>query len=201
MTLRLARQLRDDFLRAREILQKSGVADFSRAEEAIRSLRKLDDQNGYGWYFDGEIKRINNNDRFTVKSCPKKLPIGEPVSLDTYRQDFYIYLEIERTLPASETGGDPGSEICYRQPKGYCVQRAAWINHLIANDFYEEAIAATHPADGATKLERAKEHARKARKYYREEGGKRREGFEQCTDTIALQGKIDERLKALRFQQ
>lgn len=184
-TLSIVRELVDEFRRA---LEKSGVADFSRAEEAIASLRKIDDNNGHAWYFAGEIKRIKNSARFAVNSCFKRLPSEEPVNWNTYRQDFYRYVHIEKTLPASETGGDCG------RPKGYCVQRTAWIHHLLANDFYEEALATADPREREAKLKRAKGHATAACRYVSPEG---REGFEQCMDTIALQGKIDEMLEAL----
>ena len=190
-TLVTARRLRDEFIRARDNLEKSGIADFTRAEE---ELRKLDDGNGHKWYFAGEIKRISNTKRFTIKSCIKG-PLGDTSeNLDTYRQDFYRYLEISKTLPASEAGGGMGSEICYDRAKGFCVQRTAWIYHLLANDFYEEAMATADPLARGTKMKRAAALVREARKYRRPEG---LEGFEQCTDTIALQQQITEALMTL----
>lgn len=190
-TLSVVHQLRDDFRRAREALEKSGNADFSRVEEGISALLRIDQQNGHAWYYAGEVKRIQNSVRFNVKSCFKRPPSGETFSFNTYRQDFYRYLEIERMLPAHETRGDTGSEVCYQRPKGYCMQRTGWINHLLANDFYEEALVVTDPRDRKAKLESAKNHAKAARDYYPPKG------FEQCTDTIALQSRIDEMLEAL----
>jgi hypothetical protein len=117
--------------------------------------------------------------------------------LATYQQDFHGYLEIASSLPALETGGDSGSEICYRRPKGYCLQRTAWIYHLFANDFYVDAMALADRQDRVAALERARQHVTEARKYRRPEGG---EGFDQCIHTTTLAEKIAEALDPSRSQ-
>ena len=135
---------------------------------------------------------------FTAKGCIKPFSVGALTGLDTYHEDFYQYLELARKQPTSVTSGDMGSEICYESPKGFCAQRTAWIHHLLANDFYEEAMATADPHVRAAKLKRAGEHAREARKYRRPEGGV---GFDQGTDTVALQQKITEALSAMGLRQ
>lgn len=196
ITLKIVRELRDEFGRARDNLQKTGVPDFARAELKLESLRDLHPDSGHVWYFAGEIKRIANPSRFTLKSCVKVPLHGNSVSLDIYQQDFHRYIEIAKSV-ASQTDNDMGSEICYDRPKGVCAQRTAWVHHLLANDFYEQAIVSTVPQERATRLTRAADHAKEARKYRRPEGG---EGFDQCTDTIALQDKIGEAMKTSRVQ-
>ncbi|MBE7466489.1 MAG: serine/threonine protein kinase [Planctomycetes bacterium] len=187
--------MRQEFGRAREAFTKTGKADFSEAETTIEALRALDENNGHVWYYKGEIKRISNPDRFTSKSS-RKASSGPFEGLHEYQQDFLRYLEIASSLPESETGGAMGSEICYERPKGFCVQRTAWIHHLLAIDFYEEAMASVEPSDRAAKLTRATAHAKEARRYRRPEGG---EGFDQGIDTTALQMKIvDAETKASR---
>ncbi|GMV83477.1 MAG: hypothetical protein AMXMBFR7_46610 [Planctomycetota bacterium] len=192
----LARQLRQEFGRAREAFAKTGQADFTKAEATIEALRALDENNGHVWYYKGEIKRIGNPARFTSKGG-LKASSGPFELLYEYQQDFLRYLELAAALPESETGGGMGSEICYERPKGFCVQRTAWIHHLLAIDFYEEAMVAPEPRDRAAKLTRAAAHAKEARKYRRPEGG---EGFDQGMDTTALQMKIaDAETKAGRI--
>lgn len=182
----LARQLRSEFGRAREALARNGKADFTQAEGTLEALRALDENNGHVWYYKGEIKRNGNPDRFTTKGV-LKASAGPFDRLHEYQQDFLRYLEIAAALPESETSGAMGSEICYERPKGFCVQRTAWIHHLLAIDFYEEAMASAEPRDRAAKLTRAAAHAKEARKYRRPEGG---EGFDQGIDTVALQMKV-----------
>jgi hypothetical protein len=191
----LAHELRAEFTRARDKLEQAGVGDFSRAEEALAALRKVDEQIGHVWYFAGEIKRLKNSAMFTQKSCLKPLP-GRTRALDFYQQDFYRYLEVANTLPEPEAGGDPGSELCYRRPNGFCTQRTAWIHHLLANDFYQRAVASNGDDLGvAAELEQARKHAREARRYTSPE---RIEGFVQCIETLVLEQKVAAALEAIR---
>jgi hypothetical protein len=193
----LAGELRTAFQKARNDLEKTGSADFARAEALTDALKGIDQHNGHAWYFAGEIKRIQNRAAFTPKSCFRGWPANEIGSLETYQQDFHRYLEIALSLPALETGGDSGSETCYRRPKGYCVQRTAWIYHLFANDFYLHALALTDRRDRIAALERARQHVAEGRKYRSPEGG---EGFDQCIHTTTLAEKIAEALDASRGQ-
>jgi hypothetical protein len=196
--LHLARELRTAFQKARDNLEKpGGGADFARAEALVDALKSVDRHNGHAWYFAGEIKRIQNRALFTPKSCFRGWPANEIGNLATYQQDFYGYLEIASSLPVLETSGDSGSEICYQRPKGYCVQRTAWIYHLFANDFYLHALALTDRRDRNAALERARQHVTEARKYRRPEGG---EGFDQCIHTTPLAEKIAEALDPSRSQ-
>jgi hypothetical protein len=189
----LVNELRSEFTRARNKLEAMGSGDFSRAEEALASLHRVDERIGHVWYFEGEIKRVKNTMMFTSKSCPNTLPSGGQIP-DFYHQDFYRYLEIARSRPGDDRAGDLGSEICYQQSDGFCIQRTAWIHHLFANDLYQEALASPATADRAQKLKRAAAHAHEAFRYHDPEGV---EGFDQCTGTVALEQEIDRELKNL----
>jgi len=192
--LHLASELRIAFQKARNDLERpGGNADFARAEALVDALKGVDRHNGHAWYFAGEIKRIQHRAAFTPKSCFKGWPATEIGNLETYQQDFHGYLEIASSLPALETSRDSGAEICYQRPKGYCLQRTAWIYHLFANDFYLHALALTDRRDRNAALERARQHVTEARKYRRPEGG---EGFDQCIHTTTLAEKIAEALDA-----
>jgi hypothetical protein len=194
----LAHELRSEFIRARGKLEQSGVSDFSRAEEALLSLHKVNEQIGHVWYFEGEIKRLKNSAMFTSKSCLKPLPSGGQV-LDVYHQDFYRYLEIASGLPERETAGEAGAEVCYQRSEGYCTQRTAWIHHLLANDFYQIAMASIDESEELTaRLEQAEKHAKEARRYRSPEGI---EGFVQCIGTLPLEQKISAQLEMIRKRQ
>jgi hypothetical protein len=191
----IANELRSEFARARDKLEQTGVNDFSRAEEALLSLRRIDEQIGHVWYFEGEIRRLKNPAMFTSKSCLKELRFGQTQISDSYHQDFYRYLEIASSLPARDTDGDAGSEVCYHRSNGYCIQRTAWIHHLLANDFYQMAIAAADDLDREPSLEQARKHANAARRYRSPEG---LEGFVQCIGTVLLEQKITAQFEAIR---
>jgi hypothetical protein len=191
----LASELRTAFARARDNLERNGSADFSRAEALIEALKRIDQHNGHAWYFAGEIKRIQSRASFTPKSCFREPVAGQVESLETYQQDFYRYLEVAQSLPAVEIGGDTSSEICYRRPKGYCLQRTAWIYHLFATDFYLRAMAQSDRRDRIADLTRAGQFVTEARKYRRPEGG---EGFDQCISTTTLAERIAEALDPSR---
>jgi hypothetical protein len=196
--LRLASELQTAFQKARNNLERPGAsADFARAEALVDALKGVDRHNGHAWYFSGEIKRIQNHAAFTPKSCFRGWPATETGSLETYQQDFHGYLEIASSLPALETSRDSSAEICYQRPKGYCLQRTAWIYHLFANDFYLHALALPDHRDRTAALERAAQHVTEARKYRRPEGG---EGFDQCMHTTTLAEKIAEALDPSRSQ-
>ena len=135
---------------------------------------------------------------FTYKSCIKALSSSQQSSIDSYQQDFYEYLEIVSSLPGRETDDDGGSEICYKRPSGYCVQRTAWIHHLLANDFYQEALVSADQLDRADKLERAKKHTQKALRYRSPEGI---DGFVQCIATGVLEQKILDQLETMHKQR
>jgi hypothetical protein len=99
----------------------SQLSPFS--DEAVRDvtdlLTKLDRNNGHGLYFSGEIDWHRRR-------------------ADHGQTQFYAYLEEEQRL-APQFRGDTSMAAC-RGPKGYCQQRTAWINHLLANDFYKQAL-------------------------------------------------------------
>jgi hypothetical protein len=191
--LAIVQELHDEFAQARAALAKTGSADFSGVEAIAASLEQVDRENGHALYYEDEIERVEAGARFTAESCPKPLPRDHTDGLDVYRRQFYQYIEVEKTLAEGEAGGGPEWEICYLRAKGYCVQRTAWINHLLANDLYQEALAASDSEDRTAKLERARAYAEAALKYH---PAAQPAGFTQCTDTQVLIKKIDQNLKS-----
>lgn len=193
--LSLASELRIAFQGARDSLERNDSADFGRTEALIEALKSIDQHNGHAWYFAGEVKRIRNRASFTPKSCFRGSPPGQIEGLEIYQQDFHRYLEVAQSLPAIETGGDTSSETCYRRPKGFCLQRTAWIYHLFANDFYLRAMAQSDRRDRIADLARAGQFVTEARKYRPPVGDV---GFNQCVPTTTLPEKIAEALDPSR---
>lgn len=165
-----------------------------RAEADVRKLLQQDPNNGHAIYYSGELKRLQDPALFTPKSCLLPAQLKSPSQLDAYESDFLQYLDLERKLPPSETGGGESSDLCYARVAGYCPQRTAWVNHLLANDFFGEAQLALDPQEKRQKLERALGYAQTAEKLYQDNGVP---GFSQCTPTSELIRSAQEKLAAL----
>lgn len=176
--------LSQNFNQARDNLRNNGTADFSKTEKLIKDLPP---ENGHALYFSGEIKRIRDTNHFTSKSCIK-MPLPNNFDLNEYHDDFNKYLNIAATINTTKIEG-VGSSICYERVNGYCLERIAWINHLLANDFYEEAMALSDPMMKQEKLKTALEHAKKAIGY--QPPNKTTPGFDQCVPTRKLINDID----------
>jgi len=169
------KKLRTDY---RDALNTSGTPNFSRAKDDLALLKQLGINSGLVWYYSGEIKRLSNPSLFTIGSCPK--PWSSPPDLDLYHFDFYRYLDGATRYPGMT---DPGLEVCYENSKGYCLQWTTWIYHLMANDFYRDALVDSNEFEQRAKFEKAYDFAVKATQYHPPEGG---EGFDQCVNTKAL---------------
>jgi hypothetical protein len=170
------------------------ASSFAGVEKDVNDILKLDPSNGIALYYSGEIQRATDpQSLFTSKGCiiPEKLA-AYGGTLDVYQNAFLRYIDIERAVKDKGLPDDFSSEACY-PPKntfGYCAQRTAWINHLLANDLYAEVVSLKE--DRPTKLDklqRALEYSRAALKY-RDEN--KNPGFLQCTPTTALMSKIQE---------
>src|SRR6266849_489827 len=80
-------------------------------------LAAAEPENGHALYYQGEAQRS--------------------LHLRTdMRGSFQKYLQGAEHDPDSLVGD---AHECYLHPAGYCGERTAWINHLMANDYYEEA--------------------------------------------------------------
>jgi hypothetical protein len=119
------------------ILSNSGAGDFTRADKDVDDILKLDPANGHGLYYAGEVQGVSDpQSLFTPISCVKPEKLGKDPNLDIYEKSFLRYIDVENAVQ-DKAKQDFGSETCYKHASGYCGQRTAWINHLLANDFYE----------------------------------------------------------------
>ena len=109
------------------------ASDFAASQDVISFISALDKagNNGHVLYFSGEIARKT----------------GDP---DKGHGSFFVYLETERTLIAESRTASIGIEAC-RTAGGYCRQRSAWINHLLANDIYQETLRKKKAAEAKAK--------------------------------------------------
>jgi len=188
--LSTVKDLRFQYQRARDQLGRAasgGAApvDFSAVRKNIDAIFQIDPANGHALYYAGELKRISDPALFDSQSCviPQKLQ-ESGASLDVFEQDFNRYVDNEKNLSGYEVKKDFDSEACYHLPQGYCAQRTAWIKHLLANDYYEEARLSKDPMERAQRLADAYEFALAANQYVQKETGQH--GFRQCKSTTTL---------------
>jgi len=80
-------------------------------------LATVDQENGHALYYEGEAYRAFK-DRAEMRGV------------------------LQRYLQASDyhsEARDGAADECYKRPAGYCGERTAWIDHLMANDYYQES--------------------------------------------------------------
>ncbi len=185
----LAGALKTHFAAARDAMLQNGKPDFTAVQADIRELLALDPDNGHALYYQGELIRLMRQDLFTPQGCIQSKTAAAQADLSPYENDFYRYLDNVRDLPAGETGGDSGVTICYSRPRGYCPQRTAWIEHLLAIDLLAEAAVTDDVTVRREKLTASLKHAREALRLYPPHG------FDQCLPTEAVIAKAEEGLR------
>ena len=182
--IKLALDLQRHFTEARQSALQGGKPDFTPVERDVNKLFALNPDSGYALYYQGELERLTHQSIFTPKDCLRQTQAAKIADLSLYENDFYRYLDNATHLPPSETGGDTGVTICYARPLGYCEQRTAWVNHLLAIDLYYEALATHDPEVRKSRLVESLGHAKMALEIYPPHG------FSQCVPTDALVDKL-----------
>jgi len=119
--------------------EKFRLQQFDCVADLAAVLLENDENNGHGLYFAGEVWR--------VKAAQDSK--HSALCRDRMREHFFRYFASLRGLAANECDGD-GTK-CYEREKGYCAERTAWISHLMAIDFYQQA---RETQDVSTKLNR-----------------------------------------------
>ena len=159
---------------ARTMREKFRVQDFDCVSGLANVLLEVDQDNGHGLYFSGEVWRVK----------AKKYPKSEKFSRARMREHFFRYLDNESHLTLSERDGD--STVCYQREKGYCAERTAWINHLMAVDYYQEAQDTVDKETKVQRLQRALKFVKNDLQYG---------GFDQILPSTVLKRKIQEELQ------
>jgi len=99
--------------------QRFNERQFDHVEDLAKLMLQQIPNNGHGLYFYGEVWRVRKN-------------------REDMRGEFNRYRSIESSLPPAERDGE--AEICYQRPSGFCGERTAWIDHMMANDYYQTAV-------------------------------------------------------------
>ena len=144
--------------------------------ELAKVLLEQDPENGHALYFHGEFWRLKAaND-----------PAQSTLSRDRMREYFLRYLATERRLPPTERDGE--SNACYERERGYCKERTAWINHLMAVDYRQWAEEAPDKTTKVKRLQLAAGFVRTAVDFG---------GFDAVTASAVLKEKIQEDFQKL----
>lgn len=98
--------------------QRLAELHFDHVDDLSNVILQLRPSNGHGLYFSGEIWRIRKE-------------------REQMRGQFNRYLSTEKTLPEDQRMGF--GDDCYKRPEGFCAERTAWIEHMMAHDFYQLA--------------------------------------------------------------
>jgi len=156
--------------------EKLSQEQFECVSNLANVLLEQDRNNGHGLYFQGEAWRFKaGNDLKQSLFCR-----------DRKREFFLRYIANERLLSQNERDGDGNT--CYDREKGYCKERTAWINHLMAVEYRQWAEDAE---DRTTKIKRL-ELAAKFLKIDLDFGG-----FELVAPSAALKNTINEDFEKL----
>jgi len=90
---------------------------FHAALDLTRIISVIDPDNGHALYFAGEAHR----------------------SLHERTDMRWAFLDYLAAADRNSDAWNGEAEKCYDRPGGFCAERTAWIDHLMANDYYYEA--------------------------------------------------------------
>ena len=128
---------------AKVLRQEYAQRQYDRIYQATELLGPIFHDNGHLAYYQGEVWRI-------TKNTPEM------------RKSFLKYLELESHQPEQDRSGD--GEVCYNlRPEGFCGERTAWVCHLMAGEYYDQAIH-TNGVEKKTYLEQAAKYVECERK-------------------------------------
>jgi hypothetical protein len=161
---------------ARTMRDRYRRQDFDCVSGLATVLLEDDQDNGHGLYFSGEVWRAK----------AKQNPARSDLSRERMREHFFRYLTTESGLALSDREGDAAA--CYRHEKGYCAERTAWINHLMALDYHQQAQDAVDKRIKIQRLQRAFKFVENDLKFG---------GFDQIRPSLILKGDIEEELRNL----
>lgn len=161
---------------ARTMRQRFNLQDFDCVSGLATVLLEVDQDNGHGLYFSGEAWRAKAKQDSTQAD----------IFRGQMRSFFFRYLDNESKLALSDRDGN--AAVCYEREKGYCAERTAWINHIMANDYYQQA-------QDTSDKEIKKHHLQHALKFV--DSDLKFGGFDQILPSPALKHKIQEELESL----
>lgn len=164
---------------ARTMKDRFSRQDFDCVSGLAAVLLEEDQDNGHGLYYMGETWRVR------AKQDPKRADLAR----ERMREFFFRYLASEPRLARGERDGD--GEACYQRERGYCAERTAWINHLMAADYYQQAQDASDAQTKVHQLQRALAFVENDLKFG---------GFDQVIPSPILRGRIQAELQSLNHR-
>jgi len=96
-------------------------------------LSEISPENGHTLYYAGEVYRVQDN-------------------LEDMRGSFKRYLAKSDAIADSRIGT---AADCYKRANGFCGERTAWIEHMMANDTYTSALSMRNRVEQAREMARA----------------------------------------------
>lgn len=168
---------------ARTMRERFGHQDFDCIDGLAEVLLQDDQENGHGLYFSGEVQRVRASQD----------PSHTDFHRGLMRERFQRYIDTEHDLPLSERDGYGAA--CYLREKGYCAERTAYINHLMAIDYYRQGQEATNKEIKIQRLGLASERVEQALLFIRKDSEQK--GFDQIYPSAALKQMIQEELHHL----
>lgn len=162
---------------------ENGFGDVSRETEVLLTL---DPHSGYGRYFRGEIMRF----QVRAKLLPYR-PTGCVPFPASSIDDFYDYIDTEANLSRTDSSLAREKD-CFRRATGFCAERTAYVNHLLAYYHYKLAIEKSDRDEKIRLLISAKTYADAA--LYPESKGI---GFTQCLPTLTIRSQIEQEFHGL----
>jgi hypothetical protein len=157
---------------ARVLRQEYGQRHYDRIYQATELLGRIYHDNGHLAYYQGEIWRVRKNSQ-------------------EMRKSFLRYLEMESNQPEQDRSGD--GEVCYNlRPEGFCGERTAWVCHLLAGEYYDQAVHA-NGVEKKTYLEQAAKKVECERKRF--PSGFIQNNPPKVIPSEVLRGNVEQQLK------
>jgi hypothetical protein len=165
--------------RARTLREELERQHYDCVSDLASLLLEHAQDNGHGLYFSGEAWR----------GKAKTIAQDAEVARGRMRDKFFRYLDNEPSQPMEDRGGK--AEACYQREHGYCAERTAWINHLMAIDYYQQAQAAVDRDIRIQLLQRALGFVNNDLKFG---------GFDQDIPSPTLKDRIQGELRSLNHR-
>jgi hypothetical protein len=161
---------------ARTMKEKFSLQEFECVSGLATVLLEQDQENGHGLYFKGETWRVK------AKQDPKHSDLPR----ERMREYFFRYMANEPHLPLDQRDGI--AKACYERENGYCAERTAWINHLMAIDYFQQAEDSIDKGTKRKRLESAEKFLKRDLQFG---------DFDQIIPSAVLRDKIEQELQRL----
>lgn len=159
---------------ANVLRQEYRQRQYDRIFQVTELLGRIYPYNGHLAYYQGEIWRVRRN-------SPEM------------RKSFLRYLDMESKQPEQDRSGD--GVACYNlRPEGFCGERTAWICHLMAGEYYDQAVHASG-AEKKTYVEQAAKYVECEKKWF--PSGFIQNDPPKIIPTEVLRGNVEQQLKEL----